>query len=380
MIGIIQEQHSDRCELFAQWKQFDWPILHDPINVLNTTAVPIVVALDEHGITRLTRPQPGQFESDFLNQRFTEDAPREPQASLTPLRDASKLASTARESGQAADWRAFGDSLALWQAPQRIDEAISAYERALALDDTDLAAHFRLGVCLRMRHENELRQADDFPRAGAAWEQALAGNPNQYIWRRRIQQYGPRLMKPYPFYDWVERAEDDITSRGEIPIALAVRPSGAEIAEPSREFLTDESAAIAPDPKGAVFRDTRELIKPTVTVVPSRVAPGSTARVHVSFVPNARRKSHWNNESEPLRLWIEPPERGRVAVQLLATTPAATAISSEVRRLDFEVQVPESSKTAVKLSTYALYYVCEDVDGQCLFLRQDIPIEIPVGG
>ncbi len=52
MLGVTQEQHADRCRLFAQWKQFGWPILHDPINLLEAPAVPIVVAIDEHGIVR----------------------------------------------------------------------------------------------------------------------------------------------------------------------------------------------------------------------------------------------------------------------------------------------------------------------------------------
>ena len=58
ILGVTQEQHPERCRLFAQWKQFDWPILHDPINVLESAAVPIVVAIDEHGIVRSTRPRP----------------------------------------------------------------------------------------------------------------------------------------------------------------------------------------------------------------------------------------------------------------------------------------------------------------------------------
>ena len=62
-----------------------------------------------------------------------------------------------------------------------------------------------------------------FQRAIDAWGQALAIDPNHYIWRRRIQQYGPRLIKPYPFYDWVEQAAREIRARGETPVELAVR-------------------------------------------------------------------------------------------------------------------------------------------------------------
>jgi hypothetical protein len=44
LLGVIQEQHADRCRLLAQWKGFRWPILHDPINVLEATGVPILTA------------------------------------------------------------------------------------------------------------------------------------------------------------------------------------------------------------------------------------------------------------------------------------------------------------------------------------------------
>lgn len=52
MVGIIQEQHPDRCRLFMQWKQMDWPILVDSLNLLEVTAVPITLTIDEHGIIR----------------------------------------------------------------------------------------------------------------------------------------------------------------------------------------------------------------------------------------------------------------------------------------------------------------------------------------
>ena len=75
LLGVTQEQHADRCRLFAQWKRFDWPILHDPINVLEAPAVPIVVAIDEHGIVRAIRPRPETFAAEFLDKTFADDAP-----------------------------------------------------------------------------------------------------------------------------------------------------------------------------------------------------------------------------------------------------------------------------------------------------------------
>ncbi len=38
--------------LFMQWKQMDWPILADSLNLIEVTAVPITLAIDEHGIIR----------------------------------------------------------------------------------------------------------------------------------------------------------------------------------------------------------------------------------------------------------------------------------------------------------------------------------------
>jgi len=32
----------------------------------------------------------------------------------------------------------------------------------------------------------------------------------------------------------------------------------------------------------------------------------------------------------------------------------------------------------MKLSAYALYRVCEDVGGTCLYRRQDVAVEIPL--
>ena len=45
MVGIIQEQHPDRCRLFMQWKQMDWPILVDSLDLLGVSGVPLTVAI-----------------------------------------------------------------------------------------------------------------------------------------------------------------------------------------------------------------------------------------------------------------------------------------------------------------------------------------------
>jgi hypothetical protein len=49
--------------------------------------------------------------------------------------------------------------------------------------------------------------------------------------------------------------------------------------------------------------------------------------------------------------------------------------------LDVELQVPDDDADyAIRVPAYGLYYVCEDIDGACQYLRQDVPIEIRISG
>ncbi len=380
VIGIVQEQHPDRPRLFAQWKKLDMPLLHDPINALELTAVLVAVAIDEHGIVRTTRPSPETFQKDFLAKEFSDDAPAAQngaQAAASP-HDLEALALRAEKDNTSRAWRDYGDALALWGGGERIKDAIDAYGRAALLDPKDGNSHFRLGVAQRMRYESGGRQPDDFRSAVDSWSKALDINPNHYIYRRRIQQYGPRLDKPYAFYDWIAQAEKEITARGDKPVALSVRPVGAEIAHPTREFAEEAKATKPPDPDGKIRRDKKELIATEVIVVPSRVRPGQSACVHVVFRPSDKQRAHWNNEAEPLRLWVDAPEGWQVSRRLLAAPQANKPESTEVRELNFEVKVPTSARGKLPLTAYALYHVCEDSGGTCLFLRKDIKVDAEV--
>ncbi len=377
LLGVTQEQHPDRCRLFAQWKGFDWPILHDPINLLEAAAVPIVVAIDEQGVVRSVRPKPETLEQDFLDREFhTGGAAPVPMRPPTP--DPEQVARQAGAENTAPAWRRLGDALVLWGGANRVNEAIAAYEETLRRAPGDAIARFRLGVCYRLRSEGPKRHPGDFQAAVRAWDRAFAAHPNQYIWRRRIQQYGPRLEKPYPFYDWVDQATAEVRARGEKPIPLPVPPSGAEIAGPVREFGPEASPPRAPDPEGRILRDGDGLIRTEVVVVPSRIPAGQSARIHVSFHPNSRRMAHWNNEAEPLRLWIDPPPGWEISRRLLVAPQGDRPETNEVRRLEFEVRAPATGAGTVQFSAYALYYACENIGGTCRFLRQDIPITVEV--
>lgn len=377
VLGVAQEQHADRCRLFAQWHGIEFPILHDPINFIGAKAVPIVVAIDEHGIVRSVQPKPEELGDTFVNKTFPDPGLQFPAGASVP--DIGALRAWAEEEGTAGSWRAAGHAFALWHAPARLGEAIEAYGRAVEIDPTDGAALFGLGACYSMRHESECRQAGDFQSAVDAWGRALATNPGQYIWRRRIQQYGPRSDKPYPFYDWLEQGRADILARGGSPIDIVTPPTASEVAGPSEAFEISATGDTSPDPDGRIPQDTGSIIESEVTVIPSRAEAGTSSRVHIELWPSRAKKAHWNNEADPLRVWVDPPEHWEVESRLLTVPQPETPISAETRRIEFGVRVPEAAPPGkTSLPAYALYYACEDVDGVCYFLRRDMEIEIEV--
>jgi hypothetical protein len=224
----------------------------------------------------------------------------------------------------------------------------------------------------------------DFQRALDAWQAALDRQPNQYIWRRRIQQYGPRLEKPYPFYDWITEARAAIRARGEIPVPLVAEPTGAEIAAPIRTFVKD-AVSTEPDPQDRITRDPGHYVRVETAVAPARLRPGATARIHLIFRPDLRagtprRGAHWNNEAEPLRVWVRAPDGWEIDPRLIQARNPKEPTSTELREVNFEVRVSETaSPGTVLLTAYALYNVCEE-DGPCLFRRQDIPVPVRIGG
>lgn len=377
VLGVTQEQHPDRCRLFAQWKGFDWPILHDPINVLESSAVPIVVAIDEHGIVRSVRPRPDTFEKEFVGKAFADDPAAKPDpARYGPAHPPGfdRLTATAKAADTAAGWRALGDALALWGGENKLNEAVAAYSAAVERDPKNGPAFFRLGVCLRRRSETAARDPGDFRAAVGRWGTALDLDPNQYIWRRRIQQYGPRLDKPYPFYDWVGEAEAAVRERGEKPVELRVRPDGAEIAAPAKTFPVAAVVPKNPDPNGRVTRDTGSVTA-EVVAVPARVRPGESVRVHVILRLKPGTKAHWNNEADALQFWVDPPDGAEISERLVRADRPGAAASDEERRIGFEVKVPAGATGDVTIPAYALYHLCDD-GGQCRFLRLDIAVEL----
>ena len=74
--------------------------------------------------------------------------------------------------------------------------------------------------------------------------------------------------------------------------------------------------------------------------------------------------------------WLDPPDGWAVDRQRLEVSPPPRAVSEEIRRVEFEVKSPENARAPVELTGYALYYVCEGVQGQCLYRRQDLFVDL----
>ncbi|MFT7463911.1 MAG: hypothetical protein ACI9EF_002259 [Pseudohongiellaceae bacterium] len=396
VVGIAQEQHPERCALYATWQRFDWPILWDPFNLTEAAAVPNVYALDEAGIVRAIRPTPSTFAADFLERTFPA-APSEASSAApttapveAPAVDAGAPARVAAvvpqlvECDRTAAGTAEGD---MWRSLSRLlfaDPAKRPWDEAVAVlgsyaDDhpDDARAAFRRGVALRMRYDSPQRQSADFQGALDAWSEALAMRPNEYIWRRRIQQYGPALDKPYPFYPWVDAALQALQERGEPAPALTAALTMAERAQPRRSFETaaDQSE---PDPTGAIVRDDGSWLEVDTAVAYHTSASKTVARVHVALRPVTTSAVHWNNEAEPLLVWFgddalpDDWELGSRLQRIAGDT--SQVVSSEVRSAEVELRLPAGATGT--LSGYALYYACDGVDGLCTYLRRDFAVTV----
>ena len=356
-----------------QWKQFDWPLLWDPFNLLELPAVPITMILDAAGVIRLLQPKLDHADdiAGVVRDGFerVESAPSVP----SPVPGPSAMVAP---SADAAGWSDHAVALALWGGEGRLDDAVAAAARS-TVSGGDGQSWFRQGVILRMRHDSNHRQGSDFANSTDAWARALDADPANYVWRRRIQQYGPRLAKPYAFYDWIVDARDEIRERGEPPVPLSAEPQGSEFSEP---MARDEPVTSdVPEPPDSRIVEDEAWIETTVNVVPSRVRPADAVRVHVDLFPGDGSEIHWNNETGPGGFWVEPPTGWAVEPGFQEIEVPSEATSNERRHLEFEVWVPESATTGShRFEAQTLYAVCDDETGVCMIRRRTIPITVLV--
>ncbi len=376
-IGVVQEQHADRARLYRQWRELDWPIAIDSLNLLGHRAVPIPMGIDEHGVVRTPKLKPNEIE-EFVALEFAAPGPL-PKEFRATLPDPIALAARARFALTAESWFDLGDALFLFGGESRLGAAIDAYRRGLEREPNAARGQFRLGVALRRRHDSYGRTKGDAQAAVDAWGRALALDPGQYIWRRRIQQYGPRLDKPYNFYFWVEEARKEIRARGGAPISLSAEPRGSEIAPPrSSSDAEDRLAPKDVDPKRGLPVDRKRLVGIDTIVTPARIRPGERVRVRVILRLDAKQRPYWNNESAGLSVWAKESGEFRIEEGEFRYAPPKSPETREERVLEFEAAVGAEASGRLSIPAYAAYDVCLDAEGVCYRYRQDFEISVEV--
>ena len=76
-----------------------------------------------------------------------------------------------------------------------------------------------------------------------------------------------------------------------------------------------------------------------------------------------------------------PPAFSSASSSQVTVARPPEIVSLELRRVEFEIRSPENAPAGrVAVPGYALYYVCEDVNGTCLYRRQDVTVELDVSG
>ena len=359
MVGISEEQHGDRTRLFMQWQQMDWPVLIDPLNLLEVTAVPITLLVDESGVIRYKNPSSDEDLEQFLAADYPDTATPAPISWSPELTQAV----SAVNSGN----------------PDAIAAALSEFQK---IENKSPRQWFHFGVLHRKRFDSPARAVGDFSDAVTAWDKALAGDSSQYIWRRRIQQYGPRLDKPYPFYDWVPEARAAIIARNQVPASLIAEPSGAEFASPASSEYATGNASPHPDPIDKLPHDIRNLISVSAVPVPSTDAKKPSWRIHLTFEPNGNLDAHWNNESGDMVVWWEsidgwdPPAAIQGITVPVNADAAKSATSTELRKLEVEIQPNDGNPLPNQLRGNAYVYVCEGASETCVFLRKSFTINL----
>ena len=407
VLGVVQEQHPDRAKLYRQWRGLNWPLYIDSLNLLDIKVVPIPVAIDEYGIVRHESLWPGQLASEFVEVNYPQTQV-EPNYNVVKSESPSDLQRLATANNHSQAWSDLADACFLAHQSAMLSpgheleparshqvgetgdcDAVQAYEKAIELDSQVGRLRFRLGVALRARYESRHRQANDAQRAVEQWGYALAADPNQYIWRRRLQQYGPRLDKPYNFYFWVKQARTEIRARGDTPLKLAEEPSGSELAPPvhgigvkGQADSSDQKAThtrACDLPAGRIAADSKRFVEIETIVTPARVRPGHRVRVRVVFRLNNRSNPYWNNEADDLAVCLELPDQVILGEGELAFPGPAAVESQERRAVEFELSLARKTAAgAIDIPARALYYVCEDKGGKCHYVRQSFAITLQV--
>ena len=250
--------------------------------------------------------------------------------------------------------------------PKRSPEALKAL-KLLDKSGKKPEYSFQAGVLARWLYDHG-GSSDDFQIAVDLWSQALDERPGQYIWRRRIQQYGPRLDKPYPFYNWVQEARKDLQAAGKTPHSLQVEPSGSEVAQPSRRGKEGGQPPRFPDAKDKLPNNSN-FLEVTVTTIP-HTDDNKKGRLHLLLTPS--KEGHWSSDAQEVELWYRPKEGAPIFLtNEITPLPANLETSSLPRVLEGDFSLPKNPSGDLVL----FYSLCETENAVCRFLKTEWPIE-----
>ncbi len=253
-----------------------------------------------------------------------------------------------------------------------LNKIIASFEETRATSEKFPALHFELGVFYRSRFELT-GDVKDFQNSIDSWTTAREQNPNQYIYRRRIEQYGARLEKPYPFYDWVDQAITEIRERGEQPVELKVPIGGAEIAGRARQFQANDWS-IDWEKAVEINADEADLLQIQAVAVPTKVRPGTSTRIHVLALPGEDAK--WNNETEPATFVLKPNDQVELSDPRAVHEQPKEAETTETRQFEFEVLLKKGATEPVTVEGAVLTNICIDSSGVCTYLRKPFKVTI----
>jgi hypothetical protein len=140
--------------------------------------------------------------------------------------------------------------------------------------------------------------------------------------------------------------------------------------------MTDQTIR-EPDPEGRVLRDRGHYVRIESAVRPDAVRPGEAAEVRLTLRPHPDTQAHWNNEMDPVEIWLLPGEGWSLDRQGLKSESPADAWTAESREFAFQATPNRKALTTSSgLPGYALYYVGENPEGSVLFRRQDFTVHI----
>lgn len=350
-----------------QWKKMHWPLFVDSFNLLEVKAVPITILVDASGSIFKTSPYRKDFQS-MLNKASQSTGPHGQLAN----KDYWTTKLTKRTSAIYSHLGENPDYAALIQTFEKLRQSESQI-RSEHLE-------FMTGVAFKLRSETSKRQLTDFSESIAHWETALRLDPNQYIWRRRIQQYGPLLEKPYPFYDWVDTAIQKINDRGENPINGNFVLTESEKARPSKDQKLIKSKAgnrAAPDPLNRLQKGNGRYASVKVATIPSHPSPGQSFRAFVHLELSQPNFVQWNNEGALSQLYVAPSILNENPIHQFWENAPDNEYSIEQRVFDFELKCPKDLSQLNDKNAplgYIVVNVCDKFTGVCFACRIDFSI------